>query len=154
MIHGRHLMDSSNTRRTRVLRAVRTSACVSALTVFFLLAVSGVAFANVWTDISDATWQSVYHVSAADASTVADGYADHTFRPYEPVTRGQFAKMAVSGLGIPLRNPPSPSFSDVLTSHIFYRYIEGAVDAGIISGYPGGRFRPNNDIIRQQANSI
>ncbi len=147
-------MDGSIIRRILVPRAMRKTACMAVLTAVFLLALSGVALADVWTDISDATWQNVYHVSAMDASTVADGFPDHTFRPYQSVTRGQFAKMAASGLSIPLTNPSIPSFSDVPTSHIFYRYIEGSVDAGVISGYSDHTYRPNNNITRQQTNSI
>jgi len=127
---------------------------LAALAVVFLLAMSGLAFADVWSDISDATWQNVYHVSATDAATVADGYPDGTFRPNQSVTRGQFAKMVADGLGIPLYDPAVPSFSDVPTDHIFYEYIEGAVDFGVISGYPDGTYRPNNNIVRQQTNSI
>ncbi len=147
-------MNRSHTRRIRVSRAVRTPMCVAVLAVAFLLALSGVAFADVWTDISDATWQDVYHVSAADASTVAEGFPDGTFRPYQAVTRGQFAKMVTDGLDIPLYDPAVPSFKDVPTDHIFYEYIEGAVADGVISGYPDDTYRPNNNIMRQQANSI
>ena len=147
-------MDSPHTRRTFVPRAARTPAVVAILAAMFLLALSGVASADVWSDISDATWESVYHVTAADASTVADGFPDGTFRPDQSVTRGQFAKMVADGLDIPLLDPPVPTFSDVPTSHIFYEYIEGDVAAGIISGYPGGTFRPDNNIVRQQTNKI
>ncbi len=147
-------MNRLHTRRIRASRAVRTPVCVAVLAAAFLLALSGVAFADVWTDISDATWQNVYHVSAADASTVAEGFPDGTFRPYQQVTRGQFAKMVTDGLDIPLFDPAVPSFSDVPTNHIFYQHIEGAVAAGVISGYPDDTYRPDNNIMRQQANSI
>ena len=147
-------MHSTNKPGIRVSRAGPLFARVAILTAVFVLAVSGVAFADVWTDISDATWQNVYQVSAADASTVAEGFSDGTFRPSQAVTRGQFAKMAVSGLGIPLLNPPVPTFSDVPGSHIFYRHIEGATDAEVVSGFPDGTFRPDANILRQQANSI
>src|SRR5680860_1201261 len=106
-------MDRSTIQRIPVPRAMRRAACLAVLTAVFLMALSGVAFADVWTDISDATWQNVYHVTATDTSTVADGYPDGTFRPYQAVTRGQFAKMAASGLDIPLYNPSIPTFSDV-----------------------------------------
>jgi hypothetical protein len=121
----------------------------------FLLALSGPAFAtDIWTDISDAAWQSVYHVSAADAFTVAAGYEDGTFRPDQPVTHGQFAKMVTGGLHIPLMDPSLPTFSDVPRGSIFYRYIEGAIAAGVISGYPDGTFRPDDDVLRQQTSTI
>jgi S-layer homology domain len=109
--------------------------------------------ANHWTDITDQQWIDVYHVSAADAFTVAEGYPDGTFRPDQAVTRGQLAKMGVGGV-IPLYDPAIPTFSDVSPDSIFYQYIEGAVAAGVISGYPDGTYRPQNNIARQQTNSI
>ena len=124
------------------------------LTVIFLLAMSGLASADTWTDISDATWQSAYHVSATGAFTMAQGYPDHTFRPDQAVTRGQFAKMVADGLDIPLADPATPSFSDVPRDFIFYQYIEGIVADGIISGYPDGTFRPSDNMVRQQTDTI
>lgn len=127
---------------------------MAVLGVVFLLAMSGLALANQWSDISDATWESVYHVSAADAFTVAEGYPGGTFRPDVAVTRGQFAKMVADGLGIPLFNPTLPSFSDVPRGFIFYQQIEGAASAGVVSGYTDGTFRPNTNVVRQQTNKM
>ena len=135
-------------------RIARRTACIVLLTTVVLLGWSSLAFADVWTDISDATWQSVYHVSAQDASTVADGYPDGTFRPNNPVTRGQFAKMVSGGLAIPTLDPATPTFTDVPPNYLFYVYIEGDAAAGVIHGYPDHTYRPGLDIIRQQANSI
>ncbi|MCJ7796894.1 MAG: S-layer homology domain-containing protein, partial [Thermoleophilia bacterium] len=148
------MMDRSHGRRGQEKRTARRLICIAVLALLFLSAMSGFAFADVWTDISDATWQSVYHVSAADAFTVAEGYPDGTFRPSQSVTRGQFAKMVADGLDIPLLDPPIPTFTDVPRDYIFYKYIEGAVAAGVISGYPDGTFRPENNILRQQTNNI
>lgn len=110
--------------------------------------------ADVWTDISDAQWVADYGITAQQAGTVADGYPDNTFKPYASVTRGQFAKMSVQGLGIETRNPSSPTFSDVPRAHLFYRYVEGGSFAGIMGGFPDGTFRPDRPIERQQSNSI
>lgn len=115
----------------------------------------GVAYgANIWKDITDAQWQDIYRVSAQDAYRVAQGYADGTFRPNQPVTRGQFAKMVVDGLGIPPADPTTPTFSDVPRGSTFYTYVEGAYKAGIISGYMDGTFKPDTNLLRQQGYSI
>ena len=128
---------------------------VLALGLLLVTLLPGVAYgANVWKDISDAKWQEIYRVSAQDAHRVAQGYSDGTFRPNQPVTRGQFAKMAVDGLGIPAADPATPSFVDVPRSHPFYRQIEGAHKAGIVSGYPDGSFKPDANLIRQQGYSM
>ena len=116
---------------------------------------SGAAYAaDIWSDISDATWQSVYRVSAANAATVADGYPDGTFRPDQAVTRGQFAKMVVDGLGISKLSPAVPSFSDVPAAHIFYQHVEGGAAGGIISGFPHWTYRPSNNMVRQHQSTF
>ena len=127
---------------------------VSVLVVMFVFALSGIALADVWTDISDGTWQSDYQVTAAQAATVAQGFQDGTFQPYLAVTRGQFAKMVADGLHVPYADPSVPTFSDVPPDSLFYQQIEGCVSAGIISGYDDGTFGPNDTISRQQATSI
>lgn len=123
--------------------------------VLLAMSTAGIALAaDRWSDITDAQWQDTYGVSAAEAATVADGYPDGTFRPYLSVTRGQFSKMAVNGLGLAPYDPVTPSFSDVPRGSTFYTFVEGAAAAGVINGFPDGTFRPENSISRQQANSM
>ena len=139
---------------SRPVHAARSLLFLSTLAIVLFLAFTGFAAAGTWSDISDAVWQGAYQVSPADAFMLADGFPDGTFRPDRPVTSGQLTKMVVDGLSIPLADPATPSFSDVPRDSIFYRYIEGAVADGIVSGYPDHTFRPNEDIVRQQTNSI
>ncbi|MHB1343348.1 MAG: S-layer homology domain-containing protein [Thermoleophilia bacterium] len=120
-----------------------------------LVSFTGYALAaDRWTDITDARWVSDYGVTAADVATVADGYPDLTFRPYQSVTRGQFSKMAVNGLGVETMDPPVPTFKDVPRPHIFYTQIEGAASAALVGGYADGSYRPDNLVTRQQTNTI
>ena len=110
--------------------------------------------ANHWSDITDQQWIDVYHVTAAQAQTVAAGYPDGTFRPGLAVNRGQFAKMVVTGLGLGTANPLAATFSDVSTTDYYFPWVEGAYLAGVISGYPDGTFRPSTAVSRQEADSI
>ena len=119
---------------------------------------SGAALASPpWSDAPNQFWVDTYGVTDVQAGTVAGGYADGTFRPYRPVTRAEFAKMAVSGLGIPTQDPLSPTFIDVRPGSMFSIYVEGAYAAGLIQGMDtaaGKVFSPDTDISRQQTNSI
>ena len=126
------------------------------LAVVVLAVTAGVAqAAELWSDISDAQWVSDYHVTAAEAATVADGFPDGTFRPYADVTRGQFAKMAVTGLGVDTAEPTYPPRTPTSRPPIpSTRSSKGAAAAEMIGGYPDGTYRPDNKIMRQQANSI
>lgn len=132
--------------------AVRTLS----LAVLLLLGLLGGQAAAVdrWSDITDQQWLGDYGVTAGEVETVADGYPDGSFRPYQAVTRGQFAKMAVNGLDLDPVEPATPSFKDVPRSHVFYGFIEGAYAAGIAGGYDGGLYKPDNPVTRQQTNSI
>ncbi len=76
------------------------------------------------------------------------------FRPSDFVTRGQLAKIVVLGAGFALRNPPTPTFTDVARTNVFYPFIETAVCHGIISGYSDQTFRPNNYAFRGQIAKI
>lgn len=133
-------------------------AVISLLSVLLLMAVSAVAVAEpLWSDAPPSWWVSSYGVTEAEVATVADGYPDGTFLPRQAVTRGQFAKMAVNGLGVDTADPLTPTFKDVPKGSTFYTHIEGAYDAELIGGYvtsSGLYYRPGNTITRQQANSI
>jgi hypothetical protein len=85
---------------------------------------------------------------------VISGYSDNTFRPYANTTRGQLTKIVVIGFGLPLYTPPTPTFTDVPTTHTFYQYIETAAFEGLVSGYADGTFRPQNDVTRGQLSKI
>ena len=122
--------------------------------LLILLGAGSALAANRWTDISDQQWVTQYGVTAAQAATVAAGYADGTFRPGLAVDRGQFAKMVVTGLRLGTANPPVPTFSDVPTTNLYFPWIEGASAAKVISGFPDGTFRPGAPVTRQQADSI
>jgi hypothetical protein len=102
------------------------------------------------------------------------GYGDGTFRPNNPVTRGQLTKIFVNSavlLGRPgwhLIHPPNNTFQDVLPGDTFYDYIEEAAANGVIQGYPCGTppagpcvppgnkpyFVPSRDTTRAQISKI
>ncbi|MDQ2808602.1 MAG: S-layer homology domain-containing protein [Chloroflexota bacterium] len=76
------------------------------------------------------------------------------FRPSSFVTRGQLTKIVVIGAAFPLLNPVRPTFTDVTTDNVFYKFIETAVCHGIITGYSDQTFRPNNYAFRGQIAKI
>jgi hypothetical protein len=64
------------------------------------------------------------------------------FRPYNPVTRGQLAKMDALTAGL-AATPTTQTFEDVPPGHPFYPWVEQLAVLGLISGYPcGGPFEP------------
>ncbi|MDO5750493.1 MAG: S8 family serine peptidase [Rothia sp. (in: high G+C Gram-positive bacteria)] len=80
---------------------------------------------------------------------ITTGYADGTFRPLQNVERGAMAAFFYRMAGSPQFTAPStPSFSDVPTSHPFYKEIEWMKAQGITTGYPDGTFRPQDSVNR------
>ncbi len=125
--------------------------------ILIMIMAGGALAAPPWPDAPNSWWVSSYGVTEAEVATVADGYPDGLFRPSNPVTRGQFTKMAVNGLGVDPLDPPVATFLDVPKGSTYFTYIEGAYEAELVTGYPvagGLEFRPGNNIARQQANTI
>ena len=128
---------------------------VVGLAAVMLFALGGYALAAPpWSDAPESYWTTNYGVTSADVATVADGYPDGTFKPTNPVTRGQFAKMSVSGLECPPSIRRRRASVDVPKGSTFYIHVEGAKAAGLINGTSATTFSPAANISRQQANSI
>lgn len=138
----------------RVMRLVAVMVVLVALVAAAAVAPGAALAADRWNDISDEQWVSTYAVSAEQVWTVATGYDDGSFRPYQAVTRAQLAKMAVNGFGLATVQPAIPTFRDVSLSHPLYAYVESAYAAGIVGGFTDGSFKPDEPVTRQQANSI
>jgi hypothetical protein len=85
---------------------------------------------------------------------IISGYADHTFRPENSLTRGQMSKVIViAGMvkyGWQINTAGGPHFVDVPTTDTFYAFIETAYNRGLINGYTGGYFYPGNTTTRGQ----
>ena len=75
-----------------------------------------------------------------------NGYGDGTFRPDDPVTRGEFAAWAFRWAQ--LAYTTDAKFSDVTPDHWAYGEINAATAAGWVDGYPDGTFMPDQDIAR------
>ena len=137
------------------LKKILALLVLSGLLVAFI---SGAALGSPpWSDASSSWWVSSYGVTETQVATVADGYPNGTFRPGLAVNRGQFTKMAVSGLGVGTASPAAATFKDVIKSNALFPYVEGAHVAGLIGGIPssgGLYFKPGLNITRQQADSM
>jgi uncharacterized delta-60 repeat protein len=89
------------------------------------------------------------------------------FRPNNPVTRGQTAKIVTSAAGLPAPPPGLWTFQDVPQGSTFWEWVESLSSAGAISGYACGGpgepcfppenryyFRPGNNVTRGQSAKI
>lgn len=100
------------------------------------------------TDISG-HWAEVNIKQAAD-SGIVKGYQDGTFKPNQSVTRAEFAVMLMNTL-MPQGEGAPLTFTDAgKISAWAKKAVAQAVQAGIISGYEDGSFRPDAEISRQE----
>lgn len=72
---------------------------------------------------------------------------DGKYYPYRAVTRGEFASYLSKILQLPTSS--ESTFTDVYSTHPYAKDILSAAEVGIITGYPDGKFKPNEIITRQ-----
>ncbi len=60
------------------------------------------------------------------------------FKPGNPTTRGQLAKIVVLAFNFTIDTTGGPHFQDVPIGHTFYVHVETAYNLGLIVGYPCG----------------
>ena len=82
-----------------------------------------------------------------------EGYSNHTFRPTDNVTRGEFCAMVASALNLSAASS-TLHFSDVAADSWYADAITAMASRGFISGYSDGTFRPNDSITYEQIVAI
>ena len=95
-------------------------------------------------------------IRLASAKGWIHGYPDATFRPDQPVTRGEFVKLVASSL--------QPQVASSLESLPFIDtnemddwlipYLLSAVESEWVTGFEDGSFRPHEPILREAATTI
>ena len=98
--------------------------------ILIMTMAGGALAAPPWPDAPNSWWVSSYGVTETEVATVADGYADGLFRPANSVTRGQFTKMAVNGLGVDTLDPAVATFRDVPKGQYLLHIRRGCLRRG------------------------
>ena len=100
---------------------------------------------NDYTDVSRTDWFN-NAISTLSNAGIVTGYADGTFRPDQPITRGEMAKIIANFARL---GGATKSFTD-LSGHWAKSYVELAAGNGWIAGYPDGTFGPDRKITRAE----
>lgn len=107
---------------------------------------------NSYTDVAPTAWYN-NAVSTLSRMGILGGYEDGTFRPNDSITRAEFAKIAVSFFeyeDISAEN----IFTDVAAGSWYENFVAVAAKLGLIEGYAGNVYRPNESITRAEACTI
>ncbi|MFC5604833.1 S8 family peptidase [Sporosarcina koreensis] len=75
------------------------------------------------------------------------GFPDGTIRPYENITRAEAAAIIGRALDYPER-ASAVAFKDVSPTSFAGGYIQALKEAGVISGFKDGTFKPNQKVTR------
>lgn len=105
------------------------------------------------TDVAGTPYETaIYELSGR---AIITGFEDHTFRPDDPVTRQQFAKMIVKTLGLTVTGSEVCPFKDValqIGADPFYpsKYVAVCAARRITTGKNATIFDPGSSITREQ----
>ena len=109
-----------------------------------------VSIDSPFADVSDAGW---FHgaVMFAYSHGLMTGTDPMQFAPNSPTTRGMIVTVLYRKAGSPGagRDAPGASFTDVAANTWYTDSINWAAENGIVGGYGGGLFGPNDNITRQ-----
>lgn len=100
---------------------------------------------NDYSDVNAGDWFN-NAISTLSNAGIVTGYNDGTFRPNQPITRGEMAKIIANFANL---SKGGKTFSD-LSGHWSKTYVELAAGNGWIAGYPDGSFRPDQKITRAE----
>lgn len=113
-------------------------------------------FAATPADVAGTDFESAVGNLAA-LNIVSGDKETGNFRPNDNITRAEFARIACSMLGMEaaaaLAKGPT-KFKDVAASHWASGYINVAAEKGIIKGYPGGLFKPDENVTYAEAITV
>lgn len=107
--------------------------------------------AKSFTDVEAGDWFYKAVTYLADVGIIS-GYPDGSFRPGNTITRSEFTAMVVQYMG--LSTDGVSDFPDVPSGYWATGFIAAAKSAGIITGYPGGIFAPENNVTRAETVTI
>lgn len=126
------------------------------LVTALVCAVLAVLPAAAFSDVSDS--DTALAAETLQSLNIISGFPDGSYRPGSPLTRAQFAKIAVIALGDESQVVLQKSFTvfpDVLSSHWAAGYVNVAVRySKILNGYPDGSFAPDKSITEAEAVTI
>ncbi|MDW0108686.1 S8 family peptidase [Sporosarcina aquimarina] len=98
-------------------------------------------------DVSRNNFASGYIQSALDKGLLG-GFPDGTFRPDQPVTRGEMALLLQRAFEIPYDAKQKSPFPDVTPNVSSYEAALALTQAGVTQGFPDGTFRPQETMNR------
>lgn len=103
----------------------------------------------LFSDVDQSHW-AYGAISWMVGQKILSGYPDGTFKPGNTILRGEFAKIMVLALDLPLRDPEESAFKDIQKTDWEYKYVE--TSKYYLTGFRtsgGDYFRSKNEAVRE-----
>lgn len=100
-------------------------------------------------DVPDNYWAKPY-IDALSSRGLISGFEDGSFRPDEPLTRAQIARIVSKTFDL-TADKKSLEFSDVGSKYWAKESIGEVVRGGFMTGFPNNTFAPNTPVTRVQS---
>lgn len=136
--------DNTIRPQQHITRAEFVSMLVRALGGYQARAYYGKSFR----DVADDQWYAGA-IAYAKQMGIVSGYEDGTFRPQNPITRAEAARILADAAA--LTSYVGSAFPDVNPNKWYAGYIDALAEAGVADGYEDGTFRPQNYITRAES---
>lgn len=101
---------------------------------------------KTFSDVPDDFWAKPA-ILALSSRGVIGGFEDGTYKPNQPINRGQFAAMVQKAFEKP-RIKDAMTFTDIKSDSPITPAIEEATRTGFMNGYPNREFKPDQSIPR------
>lgn len=123
---------------------------ISLIMVFAMMLLCAPVYADAvsFPDVKQSAWYYNAVTYCAEKS-IFNGNKDGTFAPNKSITRGEFVVALANYSGEDISEESCERFTDVKTSHWYYRATSWAANNGIVSGVSQDSFAPSRDITRQ-----
>jgi hypothetical protein len=109
-------------------------------------------YTGYFKDVPKSYWAWPYIEAAYDMGLVS-GYTKTQFAPENRIKRVEMATILIK-TGVFTVDYSGSAFKDVSTNYWGFAYVMSAKNAGIIGGYPGNIFRPENVMSRAEAAKV
>ena len=110
--------------------------------------------ANTAAAYNDTAGLSAAELAAVEALSdlgVIEGYPDDSFRPHQPVSRAELAKIICVYAGQSELTEENTAFTDVVGGAWYYGWVNRAAKKGWAAGYPDGSYLPQESVTQQEA---
>jgi len=112
-----------------------------------------IEYKNPFTDLTGSDW-FFNGVEAMNASDLLQGISSTQFGPNTSMSRGMVVTLLYRYAGEPGVSGFTNSFSDIATGQYYTNAVIWAAVNGIVLGYEGGTFGPNDNITHEQYAAI